>query len=117
MTFGKLKSHLGKNVDDPARSRPVGARALRRAALDSIPHLGLAAPLRTVGAAEKAPICFHAVADDPATAVAALHREGLDGALEAVERVTPCITTSNALSYRLPQTSHSPIALSAVSAG
>src|SRR5215211_1026189 len=41
-----------------------------------------------VRAAEHAPVALHAVADDPAATVAADGREGMDRALEAVERVS-----------------------------
>src|SRR5207244_2101390 len=53
----------------------------------AIPELLRAGGVSAVGAAIDAPFLLHAVADDAAIAVGASRREGLDGALEAVERV------------------------------
>src|SRR5207253_8576276 len=52
-----------------------------------IPELLHAGGVSAVGAAIDAPVLLDAVADDAALAVGASRREGLDGALEAVERV------------------------------
>src|SRR5437763_5170012 len=53
----------------------------------AIPELLHAGGLGAVRAAIDAPVLLDAVADDAAIAVGARRREGLDGALEAVERV------------------------------
>src|SRR5262245_41313317 len=59
----------------------------RRASSGAIPELLHAGDLGAMGAAEDAALLLQAVADDAAAAVGAHRREGLDGALEAVERV------------------------------
>src|SRR5712692_2038460 len=62
-------------------------RIPRRASSGAIPELLHAGDLGAMGAAEDAALLLHAVPDDAAAAMGAHRRKGLDGALEAVERV------------------------------
>src|SRR5205814_7850111 len=68
------------------RRRSLGDCPTHRSS-SPIPELLRAGGVSAVGAAIHAPFLLHAVADDAAIAVGARRREGLDGALEAVERV------------------------------